>query len=186
MFTRRSIATLLGMFVLFATIGVARADTWAPPTPAIFGTESGATGCKVLAIGMRLRMGHASRAEIFRLNDAGREVVVRRFRLVNIPHKVMLINDGEFIVTIDTYGSLGYAHSIVIYNRAGRLLADLALEDFLSVHDIRSVSHSASSRDWTRDARIRTDVVGASLLIDMPNGRKLSIELATGRVTRSP
>ena len=187
MFKKILNSALAGVFVLFASITVVRADSWAEPTPAIFGTEGGGAAIKILPTGRRLTMGHSSMAEIFKLDNDGRQVVVRRFLFVNIPYKVLLINDGEFIVTIDTYGNLGYEHSIVIYDKAGKLLADLALEDFLSVHDIRAVDHTASSRHWTFDAKIRPDVAGASLLVDLPTGRKLSIELKTGKVVkRSP
>ncbi len=182
MFTRNTLAMLSVVVVSFVNGGTVRADTWAAPTPAIFGTDEGGVACKILPAGRQLRMGQTSMAELFRFDRNGKEVVMRRFVLVNIPCNVMVVNDGEFLVTINTFGKMGFERSVVVYNAAGKLVRDLALEDFFSERDVEAVPRSVSSRHWTADANIRLDLLGESLLIDSPTGTKLAVQLKTGRV----
>lgn len=157
--------------------GVARADKWAAPAPRVFAAATGEYGLKVIpsegkAVGV-----------LFTLDAKGMEKVTRRFDLVNIPAAVFVSPSGD-VVTADTYGQMGYAHSLVVYSRQGKALADYRLEDLLSKEEIaRNVKTTASSRWWREGARLSfTDAAPGAFLITLPWGREVRLALATGKL----
>lgn len=176
-------ATVAGLLLL-ACCASAEADTWEKPTPKIYASRSGDVGCKILPTGKELIMFRSSQAELFKLDESGKQIVARRFVLVNIPHHVIVVGKGDYLVTLDTYGRLGFDHAITIYDKKGQLIADLDLEDFLTAKEIDNVPHSVSSRHWKTDANIRVGYKNELLYIDLAGGVKISIELKTGEVLR--
>src|SRR5215470_3428146 len=96
------------------------ADTWESPRPRVYAAEGGGYGFKVL----EPQFLGASTGQLFALEADGKEKVVWNARLVNVPHAVHVAPDGRRVVTIDTYGRLGFDHSVVVYDDQGKVLAD--------------------------------------------------------------
>lgn len=122
-------------------------DSWAQPKPRIFSSNWGAWGFKVL----EPKFLHDSVGELFRLDADGKEVVVWRARLVNVPHRVFVSENGHYIVTIDTYGRLGSDHSIVVYDEQGKVLLDGGVDKLLNpIESALFVQQSVSSFHWAK------------------------------------
>jgi hypothetical protein len=158
----------------------AHADKWAPPTPRVFASPSGSHGFKVL----KPEFGGASHGTLFRLDTAGKEEVLWQERLINTPHRVFVDDNGQYVVTVDTYGRLGFAHSVVVYGDKGKLIRDFELEDLLTKEEIEGeVARSVSSRHWTDGADLRIE---AGYFVARLNwGKTLHIELASGKIVET-
>jgi len=181
----RSTITSLSLVAMLAVAATpVCADTWAEPMPRVFASQWGEVGCKILPTGRRLVMGQSAQAEVFKLDPSGKTKIQARFVLVNIPYKLMIVGEGDFIVTIDTYGRLGFEHALTIYSGKGKLIADKALEDLLTADEIKTLPRSASSRSWTKDAEFRADAVAKQMTITLACGIEMRIDLVTGKVTR--
>src|SRR5262249_46090283 len=95
----------------------------------------------------------ASTGQLFALEADCKEKAVWNAKLVNVPDRVYVAPDGRRVVTIDTYGRLGYDHSVVVYDDRGKVLADYKLEDLLTRAEIRRhVDQTVSSRWRARQA----------------------------------
>ena len=151
-----------GLLVALTVALPAFADTWAPPRPCVFASESGTYGFKVL----EPKFLGTSTGLLFELDADGKERTVWSGKLVNVPHRVHVAEDGKRVVTIDTYGNLGHDHSRVVYDDKGIVLADYKLEEFLTPVEIQ-LQHvreylagrfsspnpsTVSSRHWARHA----------------------------------
>lgn len=131
---------------------LALGDSWAQPKPRIFSSKWGAWGFKVL----EPKFLRDSVGELFRLDDNGNEIVVWRERLVNVPHRVFVSNDGQRIVTIDTYGRLGSDHSIVVYDENGKVLLDGGVDKLLNpIESALFVQQSVSSFHWAKHCQFQ-------------------------------
>ncbi len=84
----------------------------------------------------------------------------KRFTLVwsadlvneNSPSRALVSTNG-YLVTLDEHAMLGYKHSIVIYNKNGKLIKDFSLDDLIPEEDIYSnFIISTSSIWWRKDA----------------------------------
>lgn len=179
---------MLARYLMLAVMGVAfvvcqgRADSWLPPTPRIFANQWGSHGLKVLPDPKKMFEGPAE-AILFTLDATGGEQILWKARLVNLPHRVLLTPTGKHLVTIDTYGSLGYRHAVVIYNERGQALGDFALEDLLTAAELNSkVMKTTSSRHWTDGAQFNfTDDLN-SFEIALKWGRTIRFDLNTGKL----
>src|SRR5262245_17018742 len=109
---------LLALAVLVALPAALLADKWAAPTPKVFASQFGSHGFKLL----KPEFGGDSEGLLFRLDAEGREQIVWQAKLINTPHQVIVDEDGTYVVTVDTYGILGYAHSLVIYGKQGKVI----------------------------------------------------------------
>jgi hypothetical protein len=168
---------LLALAIVLGVAAPLWADKWAAPTPRVFGSQFGHHGFKVL----KPEFGGVSQGVLFRLDANGNEQIVWQARLVNTPHQVVVDDEGKFVATIDTYGILGFAHSLVVYGDQGQVLGDLRLEDLLSQEEIDTkVPRSESSRPWAdrADARIESGL----LVIRLAWGKTLKVELASGKL----
>jgi hypothetical protein len=95
----------------------------------------------------------ASTGVLFARQADGEERVIWSGKLANVPHQVYVTPDANRVVTIDTYGRLGFDHSLVVYDENGKALADYQLEDVLTGLEImRYVKQSVSSRWWAQQA----------------------------------
>ncbi len=154
-----------------------RADSWAPPSPKVFASPYGTHGFKVL----KPQFGKPSEGLLFRLDDEGKERAVWSGKLVNTPHRVLVDEGGRFVVTIDTYGSLGGAHALVIYGEKGKVIRDMKLEDFLTADELeKKVMSTVSSRHWAGKAAFKIE--GGHLEVRLDWGRTVRVELATGKI----
>jgi hypothetical protein len=169
------ISLIVGLFFLISPPLLA--DKWAPPKPQIFASPWGNHGFKVL----KPEFGRASEGVLFRLDAEGKEQVVWQARLINTPHRVLVDDDGQSVVTIDTYGRLGFAHSLVIYGEQGKLVRDFELEDLLTKEEIENkVSRSVSSRHWTDGADFKID--NGHFVAKLSWGKVIRVELGTGTI----
>lgn len=127
-------------------------DSWAQPRPRIFASAWGAYGFKVL----EPRFLKDSLGELFRLDQDGSVVVVWRARLVNVPHQVFVSEDGQRVVTIDTYGRLGDKHAVVVYDANGKVLLDCGIDEVLTpIEAALFVDRSVSSFHWAKHCEFR-------------------------------
>jgi len=121
---------------------------------------------------------------VFKLDNAGSDVTVYQFNLVNIPHRLLLTDDAQYVVTMDSHGRVGYEHSLVIYGKNGRLIRDFALEDLLTEPELEKVPTSVSSRWWSQAGQFAFDENQEYLLIKLQTGTRLKVQLKTGKVQR--
>jgi hypothetical protein len=141
---RTVLAFLIGWLTSLPAV---KADSWAPPTARVFASERGNHGLKVVPPS---RFSHATRhkaaATLFTLEPrSGAEKIEWQAALVNVPHRGFVSSaDGPpFVVTVDTWGNLGHAHSLVVYGWGGRVVADFALEDLLTPGEMSKVKRTA-------------------------------------------
>lgn len=171
--------------LLCICLSVAFSDTWLPPRPKVFASQWGDYGFKLLL--PKKTIYSKGVGVLFQLDGDGKEKVVWRQELLNIPHRVFVRDDGKYVVTIDTYGNLGYDHSLVIYDEQGKVVKDLKLEDLLTADEIKNkVGRTVSSRFWTTDAEFSFDPPHLStpkhFNIKLKWGRTVKLVLATGKV----
>jgi hypothetical protein len=124
---------------------------------------------------------------LFTLDHRGAENIEWRSPLVNVPHQVFVSDaNGEpaYVVTVDTWGNLGYAHSLVVYGSEGHVTADFALENLLTPAEISKVKRSAGSRWWAEQATFgfRHAPDGMRLVIRMNWGKVITVDLGRGKI----
>ncbi len=183
---------------------VSYSDEWEAPHPAIFAAEDGSIAIKVQP-GRISDKKPSARAALFRLNRDGSEQILKQFRLVNIPVRVLVPETQvNYFVTLDKWSSVGYEHTLVIYNSNGKVVHSLRLEDLLTEKEILDhVKQTESSRWWREGASFnfeipttehsKEDKSGKVIYVDsypeqarlnilFPWGKKISIRLSTGKV----
>ena len=163
-------------------------DSWPGPGARMFASEDGRTALKVIAQkDYRTKKNPAAIGVLFGMEGDGSEHIIWKQELVNIPmHALILRSYGVLgVVTLDTYANMGYEHSLVIYDKNGKLVKDFQLEDLLSKEEIaHRTQRSVSSRYWRREAtfdRIH-DPKNPKLRITFDWGKVLLIELLTGKI----
>lgn len=107
------------------------------------------------------------------------------------PHQVLVADSGEYVVTFDEWGRVGYGDNVVvIYGPGGDVVMNFALEDLLTEEEIVEVPHTVSSRWWGGEHYLDEEagevvvVVGGEAepaALTAP-GREIRIALATGEV----
>ena len=117
-----------------------------------------------------------------RLGGQGAKVLLWKRDLVNVPHKVRIIQQGKYVLTIDTYANLGYGHALVVYGEKGKLLVDLKMEDFLSKQEItKHVYQTESSRHWYSDKH-KFVFADKEVAVELSWGKKFAVSLETGKI----
>ncbi|HWE95953.1 MAG TPA: hypothetical protein VG269_18465 [Tepidisphaeraceae bacterium] len=128
-FSRRNTITLL---LFLAVAPAAFADKWFPAPLTIHAAPGGLFGFKILpdqhvadkfsrtevapdgkitrVDGIRNKA--QTRGVLFLLDEHGDEVVRWDKPLVNTPARVLVLDDGKHVVTIDTYSHMGWEHSL--------------------------------------------------------------------------
>ncbi|NQT84024.1 hypothetical protein HQ563_13440 [bacterium] len=184
---RRFLISLGGMCVL-AFCCVCRADSWANPTPRMFASDDGHWALRVIPeTASRGKADTIARGILFEITEDGTDRILWEKPLVNIPVRALLFKsyDKLFVVTLDTWARMGYEHSLVIYDREGKVVRDLRPEDFLTKKEIRGrVDISLSSRHWRKKADFTFvhDQKSPKLRITFNWGKVLEIELPTGEI----
>ena len=170
-----SVKRLLAATCLFAAaVSTGMADTWAPPQPRVFTAEGGRHKFKVL----EPKFLGALTGVLFVREADGKEKVIWSAKLANVPHQVYVTPDGNRVVTIDTYGRLGFDHSLVVYDEKGDALADYNLEDLLTDLEIlRYVKQSVSSRWWAQQATFAFSPDGKHFVIALKWSQGLPYKL---------
>lgn len=180
--------TFLAAAVVVLAGAAIAADDWVWPSPQLFSASFGLHALRTMpppsgrTTPAPSPFGR-SQAVLFKPGPDGKDVVVWKRELVNVPHRALVTDGGKYVVTLDTWGRVGYAHSVVIYGEQGKLIADHDLEALLSRDEITErVQHSVSSRWWLREATTTFNDRGDELIITLKWGKVLRVDLATGKI----
>jgi hypothetical protein len=165
-------------------------DTWRRPRPRLFVSEDRQFGMKVLpAKGIGLGDKQKANGILFRLEETGRETVLWKGKLVNLPVDVFVDDAGvdedrpAAVATVDTYGFAGYEHALVLYDGRGKVVRDFRLEDLLTHEEIEAhTSKSVSSRRWA--SRAELGFYSGYFWIRFKWGKTLKLSAATGAIIK--
>ena len=146
----RLLTLAVGLAVLLSS--VARGDSWGWPQPRIF--ANGKYAIKTLPATSVGKSGEVSfgnsEGVFFTLDEDGKEKVIWQAKLVNIPLRAIVAESGKYVVTLDTWGHVGYEHCLVVYGgEKGKVIADFKLEDLLTAKEIESLPASVTIRGWS-------------------------------------
>lgn len=157
----------LGLGLALVLSAKTRADKFpaGPPQPRLFASEYGKYTFKILpdpsSVGTRRRTeGSHSPAQagqvvgssegvFFTLDEKGNEKVIWRAKLANIPNRAILVESGKYVITLDSWHSLGFDHCLVVYGEQGKVIADFKLEDLLTSEEIEGLPGSITNRGWS-------------------------------------
>ena len=109
-------------------------------------------------------------------NDQGAFDKIREVSFVNVmaPAEALISNSGDYIVTLDNWGSIGYGDDIlVIYDQKGELVRRFSLKDFYSEQEIKNLNRSVSSIYWR--GKVTFVQEGAYLKITLKRIKNLGI-----------
>ena len=138
----------LFFLLLIAFTSTASADSWLPPKPATYTSESGDAWITVTPAS---RAQTSSTAQLFQksvMRDA-KPVWSRALANRVAPMDVLVSAEGQRVITFDNYGNLGFGKEVVVfYDEKGDILKQYALEDILSEEEIQQVPRTVSSRWW--------------------------------------
>ncbi len=70
-------------------------------------------------------------------------------KLVNIPNRTILVESGKYVITLDSWRSVGFDHCLVVYGEKGKVIADFKLEDLLTAKEIEGLSAEVTHRSWS-------------------------------------
>lgn len=133
------------------------------------GLESAAGGEKTTATGT-----------LFAFDDAGTQKTAWTSRLVCVPARVLVSDEGD-VVTVNDYYRRGYEHSLVFYGVNGKIIADLRAEQFLTEDELKNkVTATESSRHWESECGIELDK--RKLIVKLKWGRQIVFDLASGAI----
>lgn len=155
----------------------AAGDRWAPPRPGVFASKDGKYWVRTTLNDVKSASATLStydwevHAERRTLTQEFKERIVWQQDLGYIPARLLVSRWGT-VVGVDRYGRLGYEHTLVIWDPAGKKVADFNLEDLLTRDEIRTFTEfTATSRPWDHDARF-----------DFPDESRLTVELEWGKL----
>jgi len=115
------LATLAFLTAVAPAQGV---DRWPAPVPRVFASSDGLFGFKVLPTPDAKN----ATGTLFTLDASGAEKVVWSRPLVCVPVEVRVSAKGH-VATLDVWGTKGKEHSLVLYDRAGKVVADHPLTE---------------------------------------------------------
>ncbi|ANY18842.1 hypothetical protein A6F68_00307 [Tsuneonella dongtanensis] len=179
----------------------AQADSFMPPTLTEARSPSGEWIATVIPARLscaqgEIRCAPAARAVIEYVGKGTDRMASTTVRLVNpeAPGRTLLTDDGERLLTVDDYASMGFGpNALVIYRRDGSVVRRLALADMVPADYIDGLPRTASSLLWIAEApRIEPDSHRAivPLLLIGPMGQEyrgrrslaLALDLDTGEI----
>jgi len=173
----------LVVLAFLAAAATARADDWAAPTTKYVKSDSGRYRAVVVP-GESGGKKHAGSVTLFDDKDAVHPKKLYQRKLVNEVAPVqILVADGGQLVTIDEWSHAGFAHSIVLDDKKGKVVVDCALEQVLMPEEMKSVDESESSR-WWRAKEQPVWLEEGALFIKSAWGPVLRFDLASGAQTR--
>lgn len=172
---------LLGAIATTIYLGPARADEWPTPTTKYLKSDSGRYRA-VVAPGAG---GKAGSIELFDDKDPVHPKKLYRRKPVNqvAPVKVFL-SDGGQLVTLDEWQSAGYKHSLVMYDRKGKVVVDCALEQLLLPDELAAVKTTKSSRWWRAEEEGDAWLDPGALNVKSAAGPVMRFDLVTGAQSR--
>ena len=83
------------------------------------------------------------------IDENGNEKVIWRAKLPNIPSRAIVVESGKYVITLDSWRSIGFDHCLVVYGEHGKVIADFRLEDLLTSDEIASLPGSITERGWS-------------------------------------
>jgi hypothetical protein len=140
-----ALSMIAALAALFAA--AASADSWLAPNEQDYYSANEAYFLHVVpGDGVNPARGTFYRA--FPARDA-QELWSRELLNPAAPHKVLVADSGEYVVTFDEWGRVGYGPNVVvIYRPGGEVVRNYALEDLLTEKEIAAVPLTVSSRWW--------------------------------------
>lgn len=127
-------------------------------------------------------------ATLFDREKSAHQSEVWKRPLVNeiAPARVLIRNDGKFVVTLDEYRRGGARNALVIYGRRGELLRHFLLTDLLKRDDWQRVRVRRGAVDWLSGARFAFEDSPEEFIITLRSGRLIHIDLRTLRIIDGP
>jgi hypothetical protein len=124
------------------------------PQPKLFASVDGMYGFKTLpdAGSVGYRAGHLignSEGVFFTLDEHAKETVIWRAKLVNIPNRAIIAESGKYVITLDSWLSVGFDHCLVVYGEKGKVIADFKLKDLLTATEIEGLPQIVTQRGWS-------------------------------------
>ncbi|MBL8878656.1 MAG: hypothetical protein JNG88_06000 [Phycisphaerales bacterium] len=102
------------------------------------------------------------------------------------PGRVLIRDDGRFVVTLDEFRRGGARNALVIYGERGELLRHFLLTDLLKREDWPRVRVRRGAVDWLSGARFAFDMPAEQFIITLRAERLIRIDLKTLRVIDGP
>jgi len=124
------------LLIVFLSCSFAYADKWGEPQTKKFNSDNSK---------FYFLMRPNDKSTLFNATDNS---PIWSRKLPNIPITILISDDGKYVVTLDTWGHIGYGDMVVIYNADGEIIERYSLEDFLSKDQIYNLPHSVSSIHW--------------------------------------
>ncbi|MBY0526291.1 MAG: hypothetical protein K2R98_23055 [Gemmataceae bacterium] len=169
--------------VLSLSVSSSFADKWGAPVAQIFASSEGTCGLKILP--PPDGAARKSQGRLFSLDPEGKEKPIWDVRLVNIPVRALISDDGKYVATLDTWGGTGFDHSLVVYGPTGNMVADFKLEDLLTQEEIgKHTERSESSRRWAQNATFKFDRDKEKLTIAFNWGKVIRVSVTTGKIEK--
>jgi hypothetical protein len=158
------------------------ADSWPGARPQTFASANGTYRFKTRPPQLATWSGKGN-GTVVRVGRDGSETATWSRELVNIPVIAFITDDGQHVVTFDTWAKLGYEHALVIYGERGAVVVDYHLDALLSAEEIgRSVRHTIGARRWLQDATIAFDDNDKRIVIRLHWGQIMRVALDTGTI----
>lgn len=196
----------LTVFLLGLLTCVCLADSWAPPAPQVFLSETKAYRFTVrppnftsldafLALDredfvmVTAYQQQNTNGQVYcegileRRDEKGDYILMWRRPLVNrvAPSSVFISEVGPSVVTFDDWFHVGTSsNTVVIYSQIGKLVGCHRLSDLLSDSEIKQLTHSVSSISWQE--KVGVDAGSNRLVLTIPKRMPVFIDLQTGRV----
>jgi hypothetical protein len=193
----RSLLTLgLGLALVLSSVAHADKFLAVPPEPKLFASMHGSYALKVVpdVSSVSTRDGQVtgkSEGVLFTLDENAKEMVIWRAKLVNIPNRAIVAESGKYVITLDSWRSIGFQHCLVVYGEKGKVIADFKLEDLLTAKEIERLPASVTHRGWSDkdiadfEDRSRND----ELVIRMKYKgwtKVILLSLSSGRIVKKP
>ena len=151
---------LLMVAALIGAAAAARADLWVFPSEQNYYSENDAYYLRVVP-GNGDKDASATLYEVVVDAEVGGDALKKWSRdLENpvAPHKVLVADSGEYVVTFGDWGRVGYGPNVVvIYGPEGEIIHKYALEEILTEEEINAVTSTTSSRFWAYEHNLDED-----------------------------
>lgn len=167
------------------------ADTWMPPKKEMYVSPNRRFGLEVVPRDVEKRKG-SCQGTLYELGPNGSRSRIWSVILSNrvAPASALVANSGQYAVTFDNWGRVGYGDDVVvIYGAGGRLIRKFSLEELLG-KDVKRVPRTVSSRWWSGEQKHEMDeangvlILKAELIQGMPvkTVRTIRVALQSGAI----
>jgi hypothetical protein len=96
-----------------------------------------------------------------------------------------LVSQSGHVITLDDHYEYGGGNALVIYDRDGRFVRSLTLDELLEARDLAGVQWSDCGRAWRQGVRFFFTATGdAKLYLLLPSRRAIELSLKSGALRR--